>query len=183
MVTTSKIPNNSILKSSENSFDYIDSYQKSFKDETDKIDSTKIGKMFFTSGPKWIDGLFTIRNKIVGLLGLKTSDNRTDRQKQLDNFKCEKGEQLGLFKVFDKTDNEVVLGEDDGHLNFRVSLLLDKLEDKNEKKNLTITTTVKFNNSFGRLYFLPVRPFHKLIVPTMLKGIIQQIETETTMHR
>lgn len=183
MVMTSEIPNNSILKSDENSFDYIDSYQKYFKDETGKIDSTKIGKMFFTSSPKWIDGLFTIRNKIVGLLGLKTSGNTTDRQKQLDNFKCEKGEQLGLFKVFDKTDNEVILGEDDRHLNFRVSLLLDKLKGKNEQKNLTITTTVKFNNSFGRLYFLPVRPFHKLIAPTMLKGIIRQIVTETTTNR
>ena len=94
MVTSSKIPNSSTLKSDENSFDYVDSYQNLFLDETDRIDITKIGKLFFASGPKWIDGLFTIRNKIVGLFGLKTSDNTTDRQKQLDNFKCEKGEQL-----------------------------------------------------------------------------------------
>lgn len=183
MVTTSKIPNNSTLKSDKNSFDYVDSYQNLFLDETDRIDITKIGKLFFASGPKWIDGLFTIRNKIVGLFGLKTSGNTTGRQKQLDNFKCEKGEQLGLFKVFDKTDNEIILGEDDRHLNFRVSLLLDKFEGKTKQKNLTITTTVKFNNSFGRLYFLPVRLFHKLIVPTMLKGIIKQIETEKTTNR
>lgn len=183
MVTTSKIPNNSTLKLDDSSFDYIDSFQKSFLDEADKIDITKIGKLFFASGPKWIDGLFATRNKVVGLFGLKTSDNTTDRQKQLDNFKCEKGEQLGLFKVFEKTDNEVILGEDDRHLNFRVSLLLDKISDKTEQKNLIITTTVKFNNSFGRLYFLPVRPFHKLIVPTMLKGIIKRLENETTTNR
>ena len=84
--------------------------------------------------------------------------------------------------MFDKTDNEVILGEDDKHLDFRVSLLLDKLASKTEQKNLTITTTVKFNNSFGRLYFLPVRAFHKLIVPTMLKGIIKQLENETTTN-
>lgn len=178
MVTTSTIPDNSTLRSDVNSFDYVDSYRKSFSDEADNIDITKIGKLFFTSGPKWIDGLFAARNKVVGLFGLKTPKNTTDKQKQIDNFKCEKGEQLGLFKVFDKTNNEVILGEDDKHLNFRISLLLDKFADKNEQKNLTITTTVKFNNLFGRLYFLPVRPFHKLIVPTMLKKILKEIEKE-----
>jgi len=183
MVKKYRIPDNSILKMDDKSFDYVDCYQSSFMDEANKIDITKIGKLFFTSGPKWVNGLFTVRNKVVRLLGLKIPGNTTDRQKQLDNFKCDKGEQLGLFKVFDKTDNEVILGEDDKHLDFRVSLLLEKLADKTEQKNLTITTTVKFNNSFGRLYFLPVRLFHKLIVPTMLKGIIKQLENETTTNR
>ena len=96
----------------------------------------------------------------------------------LDNFKCEKCEQLGLFKVFDKTDDEIVLGEDDKHLNFRVSLFIDKQSENKTDKNLIISTTVKFNNWFGRLYFLPVRLFHKLIVPTMLKGIIKNIEQQ-----
>lgn len=176
MIKTVKIPHNSTLKLNGNSFDYVDSYQKPFLDETDKIDITKIGKLFFTSAPKWIDGLFTARNKIVGLFGLKTPDNTTDRLKQLDCFKCEKDERIGLFKVFDNTGNEVILGENDRHLDFRVSLLLGKVADKPEQKSLTITTTVKFNNLLGRLYFLPVRPFHKLIVPTMLNGILKDIE-------
>ena len=182
MTTTSTIPDSSILKSDDNSFDYVDSFRKSFLDEADSIDITTIGKLFFASGPKWIDGLFTTRNKVVSLFGLKTPGSSTSRQKQLNNFKCEKGEQLGLFKVFDKTDNEVILGEDDKHLNFRISLLLDKSPDKDEQKSLTITTTVKFNNAFGRLYFLPVRPFHKLIVPTMLNGILKEIEKEKSMN-
>ncbi|MDD2793674.1 MAG: DUF2867 domain-containing protein [Sediminibacterium sp.] len=113
-----------------------------------------------------------------GLFGLKTSGKITDRQKMLDNFKCEKGEQLGLFKIFDKTADEIILGEDDKHLNFRVSLFIDKQAEKRTDINLIISTTVKFNNWFGRIYFLPVRPFHKLIVPTMLKGIIKNIEQQ-----
>jgi hypothetical protein len=32
------------------------------------------------------------------------------------------------------TNNEVVLGEDDRHLNFRVSLLLDQLQNETGKK-------------------------------------------------
>ncbi|HJV20387.1 MAG TPA: DUF2867 domain-containing protein, partial [Sediminibacterium sp.] len=71
------------------------------------------------------------------------------------------------------------LGEDDKHLNFRVSLLINRQSDYCENKKIIISTTVKFNNWFGRLYFLLVRPFHKLIVPIMLKGIIKNIENQT----
>jgi|SRR5690554_2964534 len=177
-ISKAELPDKSLLRTDGKIYDYIDSYQGNFIDQNGNIDSTKIGKSFFASGPKWIDKLFAFRNKLVGLFGLKTSGKITDRQKMLDNFKCEKGEHLGLFKVFDKTDDEVVLGEDDKHLNFRVSLFIDKQNENKTDKNLIISTTVKFNNWFGRLYFLPVRPFHKLIVPTMLKGIIKNIEKQ-----
>jgi hypothetical protein len=177
-ISKAELPGKSLLKIDEKSYDYIDSFQGIFIDKNGNIDSTKIGKLFFASGPKWIDKLFAFRNKLVGLFGLKTSGKITDRQKMLDNFKFEKGEQLGLFKVFDKTDGEIVLGEDDKHLNFRVSLFIDKQTENRTNKKLIISTTVKFNNWFGRFYFLPVRPFHKLIVPTMLKGIIKNIEQQ-----
>ncbi|WP_100612342.1 DUF2867 domain-containing protein [Confluentibacter lentus] len=175
-ILKSTLPNTSILKPDEKTFDYIDSFESVFIDTNDDITSTKIGKSFFMSGPKWVDTLFAFRNKLVGLFGLKTSGTMTDRQKMLDNFKGEKGEQIGLFKVLDKTTDEIILGEDDKHLNFRVSLFVDQQSGDKTHKKLIISTTVKFNNWFGRLYFLPVRPFHKLIVPTMLKGIIRHVE-------
>ena len=81
--------------------------------------------------------------------------------------------------MFTKTENEVILGEDDKHLNFRVSLILNPKGKKTENKALIVSTTVEFNNWFGRLYFLPVRPFHKLIVPTILKGMIRDLEKQS----
>jgi len=120
--------------------------------------------------------LFNLRNKIVAKFGLKIPDGTNDPQEQLKNFRCEPGERIGLFKVFASHENEVILGEDDKHLNFRISLFLEKFSDKNSKKNLTVSTTVVFNNWLGRVYFLPVRPFHSLIVPTILKGIIKDLE-------
>jgi hypothetical protein len=180
---TCRIPDKSILKKDSKLFDYTDSYQRFFYDNKEAIDSTKIGVVFFSGRSKMADTLFAIRNKIVGLFGLKTAGQISDRQNLLDRFKCEPGDQLGLFKVFDKTENEVVLGEDDKHLNFRVSLLLDRHLDDTGKKSLAITTTVKFNNLFGRVYFLIVRPFHTLIVPAMLKGMIKRIENEESTNR
>lgn len=109
------------------------------------------------------------------MLGLKTAGEPSGRDKELEAFKCEPGEQIGLFKVFDKTDTEVVLGEDDKHLDFRVSLFLEQQDPNFPGKHLTISTTVRFNNWFGKVYFIPVRPFHKLIVPVMLKGILHKL--------
>jgi hypothetical protein len=132
--------------------------------------------LFFSSSPKWIGSLFAIRNKIVSKLGLKTADVENNQDELLKNFSCEPGEQLGLFKVFEKTTHEVILGEDDKHLDFRVSLLLEPMIEDASKKQFTISTTVVFHNWQGRLYFLPVKPFHKFVVPAMLKAIVKELE-------
>jgi hypothetical protein len=63
-------------------------------------------------------------------------------------------------------------------LNFRVSLFLKQQAPGTNYKELTVSTAVEFNNWFGRLYFLPVPPFHKLIVPAMLKGIVKELENK-----
>ena len=176
IIERTDIPSLSLLNQNVPHYDYADSFQGDFSDKLQKIDITDIGRLFFLSGPKWIEVLFSIRNKIVALFGLKTSGKIEDRQKLIENFKFEKGERLGLFKVYDTSIHEIILGEDDKHLNFRVSLYLDESSESKSVKKLTISTTVKFNNWFGRLYFLPVRPFHNLIVPAMLKSVIINVE-------
>ena len=171
-----EFPKNSILNLNHEKYDYFDSYKGILNDNENKISTADIVKAFFTSGPKWVGILFILRNKIVNVFGLKTGEKTIDRQQQLDSFKFEPNERLGLFKVFSKTENEVILGEDDKHLNFRISLLTENLNTEQIKKEVTISTTVEFNNWFGKLYFLPVRRFHKLIVPRMLKAIIKELE-------
>lgn len=171
-IETVNIPQQSILASER--YDYSDTYKGSFLDKENKVDSFTVGKAFFSSVPKWGEKLFMLRNKVVALFGLKVSEKPSNSAEILNNFKGEVGEQIGLFKVFHKSDNEIVLGENDKHLDFRVSLLFSKTEE--EKKDLFISTTVIFHNWLGKLYFLPVKPFHKLIVPIMLKTIIKEIE-------
>ena len=169
-------PEKSVLSRKKKDFDYTDSFEGKLTNENQNIDISEIGKTFFISGPKWGKKMFVFRNKVVGLLGLKTG-SETKKQQMEKDVTCEVGEHIGIFKVFDKTNNEIILGEDDKHLDFRVSLLFDKdKEDPDDKRSLTISTTVKFHNWLGVLYFLPVRPFHKLIVPAMLKNMIGQLE-------
>jgi hypothetical protein len=171
-VLKSSLPNNSILNLTPNIIDFCDSYESNFL-TNEKPTINTIGKAFFTSAPRWIDQSLQLRNKIVKNLGLKINGSKEEMLKDLESFDCQIGQQIGLFKVFDKNDNEIILGEDDKHLDFKISLFLETFDK--QKHRLIISTTVKFNNKFGRFYFKLIKPFHRIVVPVMLKGIIKQL--------
>ncbi|MBN1969887.1 MAG: DUF2867 domain-containing protein [Candidatus Delongbacteria bacterium] len=175
IIKQNKIPDYSILKKEEKLFHYIDSFQSPNIIISADNDVISIGRLFLTSGPKWADSLMLIRDRVVSVFGLKTSEARNP-----DNLYFQEGEQLDIFKVYAKTENELVLGDDDKHLSFRVSLLLDCKNNDIEKKKIMITTTVEYKNIFGRIYFLPVKPIHQLIVKETLKKMIEKIENKIT---
>lgn len=176
VIRKTEIPKYSILKDQEVSFDYIDSFQSSFMGKGIDNDIIPIAELFSSSGPEWANNLLRIRDKIVKPFGLKISDPIIESPKQPDNIRYELGSQHGIFKLLYRSENEVVLGQDDTHLNVRVSLLLESSINEIKIKMLSITTAVKFNNLFGKLYFLPVKPFHKLIVRKSLDNIVFQME-------
>lgn len=177
-IIKTNLPESSILNSSHKKYDYVDCFQGTLIDRKNNIKPINVFKAFFLSIPKWAERLVALRDRMVSVFSLKNaSGTENDEKQQLDNCKCEPGEHIGILKVFEKTDSEVVFGVDDKHLNFRVSLLLGNLKI-DQRKALTISTAVQFNHWFGRLYFLPVKPFHILIVRIMLKGIIKDLEKE-----
>jgi hypothetical protein len=69
------------------------------------------------------------------------------------------------------TDDEIVVGEDDSHLNFSLSLLKFR-ENGNQK--IAFSTVVKVNNPIGKAYLLTILPFHKIIARTMLASAIRE---------
>jgi len=106
--------------------------------------------------PKSVAALMAARNLVMKPFGLKTGE--------LD----ESGENE-VFKPLDRTESELLVGADDSHLNFRGNIVT---EAGAGKLTLTLGTVVKFNNRFGRLYFLPVKPMHAhVIVPMMLRHL------------
>lgn len=170
-IESTALPEHSLL--SGETAHYVDSYQGIFLDVDNRVEVLSATKAFFNTAPSWVDHLFTLRNKIVGVLGLKTSSKDQNRSEILNNFQGRIGEKIGFFQVFDSAENELVLGENDRHLDFRVSFILT--EKSKGEKQLTISTIVHFHNLMGKLYFLPVKPFHKVIVRSMLKGILKEL--------
>ncbi len=136
------LPKESAVSQEFPKIDYLDAYQLSIhsEDDIDQITAT-IFKM-----PKWILTLLKMRNSIVKVFGLKTAP----------------------FALLNRTENEVIMGNDDKHLIFRVSVFAER---KETECIVTLTTIVHFHNIFGRFYFMLVKPFHKKIVQSCLKQL------------
>jgi len=83
-IIKSKFPQASVLKVTD--YDYYDSFKTLVNDSKNDINSTHVAKAFMRSAPNWVDGLFTIRNKIVGVFGLKTGPQITNKEEALQNF-------------------------------------------------------------------------------------------------
>ncbi|WP_027420540.1 DUF2867 domain-containing protein [Crocinitomix catalasitica] len=124
----------------------------------------EITNFIFNTTPVWIESLFQLRNKMAGLIGLKT-EKPADYN---EDFKV--GGYVKFFKIYSIAKNEVVLGADDKHLNFRVILTN---EDK-ELYNCKVITLVKYNNRKGKIYMGIIKPFHRIIVKRMVRNAYRE---------
>lgn len=61
----------------------------------------------------------------------------------------------------------------DKYLNFHISMWCG--EFKENKQELRITTAVNYNNTLGKLYFSIIKPFHRIIILSILKNIEQKL--------
>lgn len=156
-------------------YDYIDSYEYVITDKKNRIGISDVAEIFTQPGPKWFESLFALRNKIASLFGLKTEASILGEN---DNDRWEAGKQAGIFKVFGKTDTEIVFGEDDKHLDVRVDLLLGKNGQNEEEKKITVTTVVRLHNRLGKCYFFVIKPVHRTVVPMILKQKFRQLENK-----
>ena len=120
-----------------------------------------------TSSPAWVDALMALRNRIVSTIGLRTPRGRVfgDPPAARDR-RYEPGDSAGIFRVYARTDDEILMGGDDRHLDFRASLIVQR---EPEGAYAVLCTVVHFNNWLGRLYFVPVRPVHRMIIPAVLR--------------
>jgi hypothetical protein len=111
-----------------------------------------------------------LRDRIVSPLGLRTA--RTSTTSRDPASRLQPGDMAGMFQVFERSDDEILLGGDDSHLDFRVSVLVLRSA---VRSSAVLTTVVRFNNGLGRAYFFVVRPFHRLIVTSMLRNLVRRV--------
>ena len=123
-----------------------------------------LARFIFSHQAPWISSLISVRDAIVGRFGLKTA-------KQLISLGAEsKTGRVGIFKIYGTCPTEIVLGEDDKHLDFRLSVLCSNQPSPGGKRQLTLSTVVHCHNGLGRLYVLVIAPFHRLVVQSSLRS-------------
>ncbi len=125
-------------------------------------DPALLARFIISHQPSWIGGLTKVRDMIVAGFGLKTA-------KHLASLASDtKANRLGIFKIYSTNETEIVLGEDDKHLDFRLSVLCTGDQAPESSRQLVFSTVVHCHNRLGRAYILVIAPFHRLVVKASL---------------
>lgn len=126
------------------------------------VDAREACTRMVLHGPRWIDALTRLRNLLVTPLGLKTSGEGAPAP----------GGLIGLFPVVSETPERLIAGFNDHHLDFR--LVVDVGGDATGRQ-VTSTTLVRTHNLLGRTYLALIMPFHKLVVRSMMRCIVEPV--------
>lgn len=163
------IPERSLIRNSISPTDYEDNFAAQVDGP---VDLAKLPVLFFKCFPTWFKMLMGLREVIAKPLGLKTS-HEMDIGEQIKNFQGEVGDSIAVFKVIGRSETEILTGEDDKHLNFRCSFFAFPNEGGTE---IQLATTVRFTGWMGRVYFFPVRPLHRFVMPIILRRMGRKIK-------
>lgn len=135
---------------------FADAFRIAVSDDT--LTARQAAERMFERQPRWIGGLMRLRNLIVAPLGLKTPSHG----------KALAADSIGLFPVISETPGRIVAGFDDKHLDFRVIV---EVTGTAPRRDVTATTLVMTHNLLGRVYLATIMPFHRIIVPAMMRQI------------
>ncbi len=160
------VPHASLAARAFSRVDYADAYRITLPRAGCAVDD--FTRTFLAATPGWARRLMVVRERAVRLVGLK----RMTGHSQPAMMTFEPGNVAGIFRVFAHSADEIVLGEDDRHLDFRVSFLVDG--DLAHRRG-TVATVVRYHGGLGRAYFLPVRFFHRWIVGAMLRTTVERL--------
>jgi hypothetical protein len=103
----------------------------------------------FRDPPAWVAAALGLRQALVGLVGIARGGRST-------------------FDTLRRAPDEVLLGTDERHLDFRVSV-------RCEPGRVVVSTVVQLHNARGRAYFALVRLVHPLVVRAMLDRAVGRL--------
>lgn len=161
-VTTVPVPAASRIAGFYARTDLIDAYAVALPEHASR-DPETLARFVFSRLPPWAMALMAVRDVLVAGLGLKTSRQlrpATPRQQ---------GERVGMFRIHAREPAEILLGEDDRHLDFRLSLLCTGPTAQSPQRQLVLSTAVHCHNRLGRAYIALIAPFHRRIVRACLR--------------
>lgn len=112
--------------------------------------------------PAWVRTLMRIRDNVVRVFGIKTTQDLPQDNSFRKSLAV--GDHVSFMRVRSISDSEIILGEDDSHLDFRAALRREPGTDG----VVSFATLVHRHNVTGHLYLGLIKPFHILIVKSRL---------------
>jgi len=164
------IPRNSQIFHGFGEAHYNDAYQVDLS--IPPTPSPQIALLFFKSFPPSFILLLKLRENLAKLVGLKNAKGQ-DLKAELQVFTGARGESIGLFHVIENHKNELIMGERDRHLDFRIGF---HIQERPGGYKLSLITLVRFNHWSGRAYFFPVGRIHRWFMPRILRQMATKLE-------
>lgn len=135
---------------------YIDAFRITV--DGTALDARRAAEKMLGRGPRWIEALMGLRNRLVAPFGLKTPLPT----------RAAAANSVGMFPIVSETPHRLVAGFNDKHLDFRVVV---DVAPSSHGQDVTATTLVLTHNLLGRSYLAIILPFHRLIARTMLRQL------------
>ena len=129
--------------------DYPDTFVIKASKPAEQIVPKELIEKIFNHSPAWLSFLYKVRNILVKPFGIEGGDILTSED-----------------YIIEDTENEAIMRKDDKHLLFYVSIA------KIGNNLIDVTTVVQYHNALGKVYFFFIKPFHKMIVPRVVKEFI-----------
>lgn len=167
-VTATEIPRQSLLDAKAVATAYFsDSYRIPLRKGDMAMPALFFG--IFGHHPGWMKGFLIARNRIAALCGLDVAnDEAILRPVQQADYRV--GESIGSWPIFNMADNELIVGRDNKHLDFRLSILR---ETTRQGSVATVSTICNVHNIYGRLYLRLIIPFHRMGLWRLLDQAVQ----------
>ena len=157
------VPSQSVIATAFKSMSLADAFAIQLPSDA-STNPDVLARFIFSVQPSWIGALTNVRDAIVAGFGLKTA-------KHLATLAGDPtANRISIFRVFGATETEVVLGENDRHLDFRVSVLCTPASPPSTGNQLTLSTVVHCHNRLGRAYLSVIAPFHRQVVKASLRS-------------
>jgi Protein of unknown function (DUF2867) len=121
--------------------------------------------------PEWVLKLMIFRNSLAKIFGLKHHSKEEIREINKSTYKhpYQIGQRAGLFLVDTVDSQELIVGDDDSHLNFRISVFIHLIDGR---RVLSVSTVVFINNWLGHIYIFLIKPLHRLIARSFIASAI-----------
>lgn len=169
-VHTTAVPESSAIHATLASAQYADAYQT--PDPHPGTSALQAWLDVVGRTPHWTRALMAVRNKLVRLVGLKDLGQLHDvhgtRPDPRNAASYRQGDRVGIFIIRHLDEREVVMGQDDKHLDVQVSLCKRLVDGQ---PMLAISTVVHIHNALGHAYMAVVTPFHRVIVQSMMRRV------------
>jgi hypothetical protein len=147
--------------------DYRDSYRAPLS--RGELGIVDIFFGIFAHHPLWMKVLLIVRNKIASFAGLNAPSTSDIIHVEIRDRRYAVGEKIGLWRIFSLSENEVVAGGNDKHMDFRVSVL--KVPD-GDGTSVVVSTVCTIHNLEGKLYLFFIIPIHRYGVRKLMANAL-----------